>query len=72
MFTTETSKMVEAVKAQEERQKHCPSQLPLSLKESKLCSFCNKNGLSRKMTETEAAVATEADSIQACRKTEKG
>lgn len=59
--------MVEAVKAREERQKVLPSQLPLPLKEPKLCSFPNKNCASRKMTGTEAAAAAEADYICACR-----
>ena len=44
VFSTQTSKLVEAIKAQEERHKVFPLQLPLPLKELKLRSFPNKNG----------------------------
>ncbi len=71
VFTTQTSKLVEDVKAQKEKQKVFLPQLPPPLKESKLCSFPNENGASKKMTGTEAAVAAEADRTQACRKAEK-
>ena len=67
-FTKQTAKLVEVVKAREERQKAMPPQLPAPLNEPKLRSFPNKNGTSRKMTGTEAAVAAEADKSRAnCR-----
>lgn len=71
VFTTQTSKLAEAVKAREERHKVLPPQLPPPLKEPKLRSFPNKNGESRKMTGTEAAVAAEADRTRASRKAKK-
>ena len=71
MFTTQTSKLVEAVKAQEEWYKVLPPQLLPLLKEPKLRNFPNKNGESQKMTGTEAAVAAEADRTRASRKAKK-
>ena len=62
--------MVEAVKAREARQKILPPQLPPPLKESKLRSLPNKNGVSQKMTK--AAVAAEANKLRAHRKAAKG
>lgn len=67
-FTKQTAKLVEVVKAREERQKAMPPQLPAPLNEPKLRSFPNKNGTSRKMTGTEAAVAAEADKLRANRR----
>ena len=61
IFTIQKSKLVEAVKAREERHKVLPPQLPLPLKKPKLRSFPKKNGKSQKMIGTEAAVAAEAD-----------
>ena len=46
-FTKQTAKLVEVVKAREERQKAMPPQLPAPLNEPKLRSFPNKNGTSR-------------------------
>lgn len=66
-FTRQTAKLVEVVKAREERQKAIPPQLPAPLNEPKLRSFPHKNGASRKMTGTEAAVAAEADKLRANR-----
>ena len=71
VFTTQTSKLVEAIKAREEWHKVFPPQLPLPLKEPKLRSFPNKNGESRKMTGTKAALAAEADRIREIRKAKK-
>ena len=65
VFTTQTSKLVEAVKAREEWHKVLPPQLPPPL------NFLNKNRESRKMTGTEAAVAAEADRTRASRKAKK-
>ena len=71
VFTTQTSKLVEAVKLQEKRHKVLPPQLPPMLKKPKLCSFTKKNGESRKITGTEAAVAAEVDRTRASRKVKK-
>ncbi len=71
VFTTQKSKLIEAVKAREERHTVLPPQLPPLLKEPKLRSFPNKYGESRKMTGTKAAVAAEADRTRASRKAKK-
>ena len=71
VFTTQTSKLVEAVKALGGRQKVLPPQLPPLQNEPKLRSFSDKNGASRKMTGTEAVVTAEADRIRASRKAKK-
>lgn len=71
LFTTQTFKLVKAVKAREEMQKALPPQLFLPLKELKLCSSPNKNCANRKMNGISAAVATESDRIRACRKAKK-
>lgn len=63
VFTTQTYKLVEAVKVREERQKVLPPKQPPLLKEPKLRSFPNKNGASRKMAGTEAVAAAEAHRI---------
>ena len=70
-FRVQTAKIVEAVKARGEKRKILPPQLPLPLKEPKLRSFPNKNGMARKMTGTEAAVAAEADEVRARRRAKK-
>lgn len=70
-FKVQTAKIVEAVKAREEKRKILPPQLPLPLKEPKLRSFPNKNGTARKMTGAEAAVAAEADESRARRRAKK-
>ncbi len=68
-FTKQTAKLVEVVKkVRKERQKAMPSQLSAPLNKPKLRSFPNKNGTSRKMTGTEAAIAAKADKLRAnCR-----
>lgn len=68
IFRVQTAKTVEAVEAQEEKRKILPPQLLLPLKEPKLQSFPSKNGMARKMTGTEAAVAAEADEARARRR----
>lgn len=70
-FTGQTAKLVEVVKAREERQKAMLPQLPAPLKEPKIRRFLNKNGASRKMTGTEAAVAAKADKLRANRRAAK-
>lgn len=49
-FRVQTAKIVEEVEAQEEKRRILPVQLPLPLKESRLRSFPNKNGMAWKMT----------------------
>ena len=71
IFRVQTAKIVKAVEAQEKKRNILPAQLPPPLKEPKLRSFPNKNGMARKMTSTEAAIAAEADEIRARRKAKK-
>ena len=71
IFKTQTAEIVDAVEAREKRRKTLLPQLPLPLKEPKLRSFPSKNGIARKMTGTEAAIAAEADKTRARRKAEK-
>ena len=70
-FKARTSKIVEALKAKEERRNNLPPQLPPPLQELKLRSFSHKNSDRRKMTGTEAAITAEADTARAQRKAEK-
>ncbi len=71
IFKTQTAKIVDAVEARKKKRKTLLPQLPLPLKESKLRSFSSKNGIARKMTGTEAAIAAEKDKAKARRKAEK-
>lgn len=71
IFTKQTAKLVEAVKDREERQRAIPPQLVPPLKESKLRNFPNINEIGQKMTGTGAAVAAEANKLQANRKAAK-
>lgn len=64
-------KVVDAVDAREKKRKTLLTQLPLPLKEPKLCSFPNQTSMARKMTGTEATIAAEADKARASRKAEK-
>lgn len=70
-FKAQTGKIVEALKAKEERQNNLPPQLLAPLQEPRIRNFPSKNSGRRKMTDTEAAVVAEADSARAQRKTRK-
>lgn len=66
-FKAQTGKIVEALKAKEERRNNLPPQLPAPLQEPRLRNFPSKS----KMTGTEAVVAAEADPLELNAKLER-